>query len=128
MKKYCIFLCMFIILCGCSEYPDENRSANGYCPIQIKGKNLVLRNNDATIKLSVEHFKSGVVINNVTVDYAKYPLSYSAAVTNANGAYYTEAIKKTYISYYEAYIYGTSRFGLDLVFTSGVSGIVQLKD
>lgn len=82
MKKYCIFLCMFIILCGCSEDSDENKAANGYCPIQLEGKTLMLRNNDATIKLSAEHFKSGVVVNNVTVDYEKYPSSYSYTITN----------------------------------------------
>ena len=84
MKKYCIFLCLFIILllCGCSEDSDESKSANGYCPFQLEGKTLLLRNNDATIKLSAEHFKSGVVVNNVTVDYEKYPPSYSYVITN----------------------------------------------
>lgn len=46
MKKYCIFLCLFIILllCGCSEDSDESKSANGYCPFQLEGKTLLLRN------------------------------------------------------------------------------------
>lgn len=123
MKKYYIILCAFIILCSCSEDSDENKADNGYCPIQLEGKTLILRNNDATIKLSAEHFKSGVVINNVTVDYEKYPPSYSYAVTNVNKAtYYLEATKKTYIPYYGTYNYGTFRFDLDLVFASEISG------
>ena len=125
MKKYCIFLCLFIILllCGCSEDSDESKSANGYCPFQLEGKTLLLRNNDATIKLSAEHFKSGVVVNNVTVDYEKYPPSYSYVITNKNqAAYYLEATKKTYIPYYGTYNYGTFKFDIDLVFISAIAG------
>ena len=125
MNKTCyyFFLWMCFILCSCGDESDNTSTDYGNCPDQQDGKSLVLKNDDGTIKLSADHFKSGVTINNVTVDYDKYPPSYSYTIINRDKAqYHLNATKKTYIPYYETYNYGTFIFDIDLTFTSKTSG------
>ena len=70
-----------------------------------------------------EHFKQGVSVNNVTVDYDKYAPSYSYTVTGKNLATYTfNATKKTYIPYYGSYYYSKFSFQINLIFTSDSGG------
>ncbi len=125
MNKLCyyFFLWMCFILWSCNDESDNTNTDDINCPNQLDGKSLVLKNDDGTIKLSADHFKSGVTINNVTIDYNKYPPSYSYTIINKNKAqYHLKATKKTYIPYYGTYNYGTFIFDIELTFTSKTSG------
>lgn len=119
------FLLLTVALSACGGDSDSNDEINnGYTPLQIVGKTLVLKNTDGTTKLSAKHLsESGVTINNVTVDYAKYPPSYSYSITTTNKAIYNlEATKKTYIPYYGTYSYAKFIFEINLSFTSAIGG------
>lgn len=118
-------LLLTVTLYSCGGDSDSNNEiSNGYTPQQIVGKTLVLKNKDGSIKLSAKHLsESGVTIDNVTIDYAKYPPSYSYSIASTNKAnYYLKATKKTYIPYYGTYSYATFVFDVNLSFTSAVAG------
>lgn len=119
------FLLLTAAFFGCGGDSDsDDEMNNGYTPLQIVGKTLILKNTDGSTKLSATHLsESGVTINNVTVDYAKYPPSYSYSTTITNKAiYYLEATKKTYIPYYGTYSYAKFVFDINLSFTSPTGG------
>ena len=87
--QYCL---ISLSSCGGEDSNDEvgtNGIAGGYAPENIINKTLVLKNKDGSVKLDNEHFKQGVSVNNVTVDYDKYAPSYSYTVTGKNLATYT---------------------------------------
>lgn len=117
-------LCI-MILCSCNSESDNERTDNGLAPGEIVGKTLILKNKDGSIKLSAEHLnESGILINNITINYNKYPPSYSYSTTGVNkSAYHLEATKETYIPYYHSYTYGKFIFEIDLTFTSVSGGI-----
>ena len=120
--------CCLISLLSCGEENTNeevgtNRISGGYAPENIINKTLVLKNKDGSVKLDNEHFKQGVSVNNVTVDYDKYAPSYSYTVTGRNLATYTfNATKKTYIPYYGTYHYSKFSFQINLIFTSDSGG------
>ena len=121
--QYCL---ISLSSCGGEDSNDEvgtNGIAGGYAPENIINKTLVLKNKDGSVKLDNEHFKQGVSVNNVTVDYDKYAPSYSYTVTGKNLATYTfNATKKKYIPYYGSYHYSKFSFQIDLIFTSDSGG------
>lgn len=119
------FLLFAAVLNGCSGDSDsDDEVSNGYTPSQIVGKTLVMKNNDGSVKLSAEHIsESGVLVNNVTIDYDKYPPSYAYRVAGVNKAtYHLEATKKTYIPYYGTYSYGKFVFEINLSFNGATAG------
>lgn len=118
-------LLLTAVLYSCSgDSESEGEVNNGNTPSTIVGKTLVLKNSDGSVKLSAEHLsESGVVVNNVTIDYAKYPPSYSYSATSTNKAnYYLKATKKVYIPYYGTYSYAKFIFDINLSFTSAIGG------
>lgn len=122
----CVTSLLLLSSCGGDDKNDDvwtNGATNGYAPENIINKTLVLKNKDGSVKLDNEHFRQGVSVNNVTVDYSKYPPSYSYTVTGRNLATYTfSATKKTYIPYYGSYTYSNFSFQINLIFTSNTGG------
>lgn len=120
--------CCLIPLSSCDEEAENDEAGTvgvvgAYAPKDIINKTLVLKNEDGSVKLDNDHFKQGVSVNNVTVDYDKYAPSYSYTVTGMNLATYTfNATKKTYIPYYGSYHYSKFSFQVNLIFTSDSGG------
>ena len=61
---------IFVTLGSCSD--DSDSGSSGYAPRNISGKTLVLKKSSGSVYLSTDHLnESGVLINNVTVNYSK---------------------------------------------------------
>ena len=76
------------------------------------------------LSISTDHLnESGVLINNVTVNYSKYAPSYTYTKTGDDEAdYYLQATKETYIPYYGTTTYAKFVFNVNLHFITEVSG------
>lgn len=71
---------IFVTLGSCSD--DSDSGSSGYAPRNISGKTLVLKKSSGSVYLSTDHLnESGVLINNVTVNYSKYAPSYTYTKT-----------------------------------------------
>ena len=86
---------IFVTLGSCSD--DSDSGSSGYAPRNISGKTLVLKKSSGSVYLSTDHLnESGVLINNVTVNYSKYAPSYPYTKTGDDEAdYYLQATKET---------------------------------
>ena len=116
------FFSLIFTACG-GDSSKESDSVYGYAPKDLQNKTLILKNKDGSILLDNRHFFSEVSVNNVTVDYVKYPPSYSYTATSYNHATYIfNATKKTYIPYYGSYHYSKFSFLVYLSFTSENGG------
>ena len=113
---------IFVTLGSCSD--DSDSGSSGYAPRNISGKTLVLKKSSGSVYLSTDHLnESGVLINNVTVNYSKYAPSYTYTKTGDDEAdYYLQATKETYIPYYCTTTYAKFVFNVNLHFITEVSG------
>lgn len=113
---------IFVTLGSCSD--DSDSGSSGYAPRNISGKTLVLKKSSGSVYLSTDHLnESGVLINNVTVNYSKYAPSYTYTKTGDDEAdYYLQATKETYIPYYGTTTYAKFVFNVNLHFITEVSG------
>ena len=132
-----LFLSLCVItLYSCSDDQDSYRSNGqesesaqqlGYAPINIVDKTLDFTNQSGKLYLSVTHFEdSGVIVNNSTIDYAKYPPTYAYQTVSKNGAIYNLIVTKaTYIPYYNITNYSEFSFAIGFTFTSASSGVYE---
>ena len=131
MKLIRLFLFMLCIVTFCScgksselESESENEVSKGFAPADIIGKTLVLKKSAGTTYLSTEHLdESSVIVNNQTIDYTKYPPSYSyETIKNNEALYYLQVTKKTYVPLYQTNHYSNFSFTINLMFTSKTNG------
>ena len=119
MMKFVLSFCM-IVLCACGDSEDEYGFAIG----DIVGKTLILTKDNGNVYLSVDHLTdSGLIVNTGTIDYGKYPPSYSYKTIGYNEAsYHLEVTKVTYIPYYQINNYSKFSFNINLTFISDLKG------
>lgn len=124
-----LFLLSVVTFCSCSksadiESGDGNEGAKGFAPGNIVGKTLVLKKEAGTTYLSTEHLdESSVLVNNQTVDYTKYPPSYTyETIKNNEALYCLQVTRKTYIPLYQTNHYSNFSFIVNLKFTSKTNG------
>ena len=129
MIRLCLFMLCIVAFISCgksSELESEsgNEVSKGFAPGDIIGKTLVLKKDAGTVYLSTEHLdESSVLVNNQTVDYAKYPPSYTyEAIKNNEALYCLQVTKKTYIPLYQTIHYSNFSFIVNLKFTSKTNG------
>lgn len=122
--KLSVLSALFVIAASCGGDSDDSLmsgSGSGLAPDNLTGKTIVFTTSAGSQLISVEHLSSsGLVVNDATVDYAKYPPSYRYVKRGTNMADYSLNVTKvTFVPYYGTNHYSKFSFDFDLSFSAG---------
>ena len=120
-----LFSIFYLALPGCGDDDTEKsldgNPNSGLAPSSLKGTTLVFTSSSGSQLMSISHLsESGLIMNDKTIDYAKYPPSYSYTRRGSNTAGYKVNITRmTYIPYSGSIHYSPYSYDLNLTFIAG---------
>lgn len=122
-----ILIVAAVIMFSCSDNNSDNfynGDSSTNAPYNISGKTLELYKSNGSMYLCVEHYpEPECFIPMDGIDYLHYPPEYSYERIRKNEALYSlQAVKVTYIPYYQSNYYSQHSFSIGLSFSTASSG------